>query len=134
MFKVAETKEYRMLWELVVRATESYHLAAFTAMMRLLTEMEHMLTPATVALAEMLLVASTSVAGMIFLQMFGKWWIPFLWKSDSDTKLVIPSWVRRSTYAPELSFMLLEEFNHPLKDWVVSSIVKAIINSKITEM
>ena len=72
MFKVAETKEYRMLWELVVRATESYHLAAFTAMMRLLTEMEHMLTPATVALAEMLLVASTSVAGMIFLQMFGK--------------------------------------------------------------
>ena len=43
-------------------------------------------------------------------------------KSDRDAKLAIPLCVSRSTKASELSFMLLEDFNHPLKDLLVTSI------------
>ena len=39
-------------------------------------------------------------------------------------KLVMHSWVRRSTDASQKIFMPLEDFNHPLKVWVVTSIVK----------
>ena len=61
---------------------------------------------------------------ILLLQALDKLLILFLSMSDRDTKLEVPSWVRRRSESSELSFMLLEDFDRPLSSWVVTMIVK----------
>ena len=77
--------------------------------------MEDMPDLATVASVQMLLEAHVSIVGTLFLQIFVKHWMLFLSNPCRDANLVMPLRVRRSAEASELSFMLLEDFNHPLK-------------------
>ena len=85
--------------------------------------MEDMLDPETEALDPMLLEESASMVGMLFFQKLGKFSMIYLLKSDRHVTLVMPSWVRKSTEESELIFMLLEDFKHHLKAWVVTSIL-----------
>ena len=107
---------------------EPWCFEALTAVTSLLTKIEEMLSPETEALAVMLSLSSSSIVGMLLLQTLGKFSMLFLSKSDRDAKLVTPSWVRRSTEASELSFVLLEDLNHSLSAWVVTGIVKTWID------
>ena len=59
--------------------------------MSLLVEIKETLTPAKETSAEILLVASDSVSGILFLWTLGKFSMLFLSKSDRDAKLVTPS-------------------------------------------
>ena len=97
-----------MFWGLITITTDQWHLAALTSVMILLAEIEEALAPDTETSDAMILVESVSMEGMLFLQTLGRFSILFLSKSDSDAKLVMPSWVTRSTEASELNLMLLE--------------------------
>ena len=61
------------------------------AVMSLLTDVEKKLVPETVGSAAILLIASASMEGMMFLQALRKFSMLFWSKSDRDAKLVIPS-------------------------------------------
>ena len=85
------------------------------AMISLFIKIEEMLAPATEFSTAILLVASASKAGMLFLQTLGRFSVLFFSKSERDEKLVMYSWIRRITKASAMSFMLLEDFNYPFK-------------------
>ena len=84
-------------------------------MTSLIAKTEEMIASVKESSDMMLIVASSSTEGMTFFQMLGNFSILFLSKLGIDANLVIPSCVRRSTKASELSFTLLEGFYHPLK-------------------
>ena len=83
--------------------------------MSLLTDMEDVLAPEKDASGAMFLVESESTSGILLFQILDGSWMCFLSKSYRGVNLEIPSWYRRKIDVTELIFMLLEDFNHPLK-------------------
>ena len=67
--------------------------------MSLIADVDDMLALEKEDLAEMLLVAWSSIAGMLLLQMIGKLSMSLLSNSDMDAKFVVLSFVRRRTEA-----------------------------------
>ena len=68
--------------------------------------------------ASMLFNASASMAGIDYLQVFGRYWILFLSKSRSEAKVVIPSLAIRVSAASELILMFRLDLSQLLNDWV----------------
>ena len=75
--KVAKTDEHLMLWTFITQKIDPQCFAALEAVMRLLTKIEDIIYTETTNLAPILLKASTSIARMLFLQMFDKHYMIF---------------------------------------------------------